>query len=133
MNGELEVKINNFSTSKRIEVDNVGGAAWDDNFDLTSSYNHYDLTDSDVFFDHVTDVDFECRDGIVAYAKYRIRIDNTYTTYVDFRDCDYGDTYAGDIIVTFDWTNQRFTLDPSSGNIWERNPGSRDLSEFKVP
>ena len=132
-NGELEVKIINPSTSKRIEVDNVGGAAWDDDFDLTTSYNQYDLTDSNVYFDHVTDVDFEGRDGIVAYAKYRIRIDNTYTTYVDFRDRDYGDTYGGDITVTFDWTNQRFTLDPSSGNIWERNPGSRDLSEFKVP
>jgi hypothetical protein len=134
--GELRIRIVNPPTSKRIEVDNVGGAAWDDDFDLTSSYNSYDLTDYDALFDHVTDVDTPNRDGIVAYAKYRIRIDNTYTTYVDFRDCAYrGDEmgeYGGDIDVEFDWTDEEFSLDPSSGNIWgDGNP--KDISKFKVP
>lgn len=117
---------------------NVGGAAWDEDYNLTSSYNSFSTTALSYNFDFIASPG-ACPDK-VAYAKYRITIDGSYSTYVDYRDSDYfgvdyDDYFSPDLWVIFNWSTKTFTRTPSSGKIWDLryHPANRSVDEFKVP
>jgi hypothetical protein len=70
-NGELEIRVENCPPSTVITYDlhNVGGAAWDGDYNLTTAYNDYsiDTTKQNYGWDWVDGLD--CCDFSFCYAK----------------------------------------------------------------
>ena len=138
--GELIIDVTNpwESTWITVEAVSVVWGKWQNGYPVRTDLGYYRDYTYHYCFDHIGSDDLGL--DIVGYGRYKITIDG-YSTYVDYRDCDYqGEDwplgyFSADIHVTYNKTTHAFTREPSTGNIWNNryHPEDKDITQFKIP